>query len=251
MLSDALNSFMDIVSYSVVFISVRIHQREPDDDHQFGHRRAEPLAGLLIAIFSTLLGANLIKDTFLSLFSPYQSRTFTPLAVGALLFSMAVKAFLAFAYRAEARRSRSTALYASFVDSRNDVVASAVALGGYWLGDPWDALAAGLIGLSILYSGVWVGLENLDYLMGKAPEASFFASIESEAMAVPGVLGLHDVRAHYVGDTVHVQVHIEVDGRLTTRESHAIATRVTRRLEALETVQSAFVHVDPVPLEEE
>lgn len=249
-ISDALNSLFDIFTYTAMHISVRIQNRQPDDDHHFGHRRAEPLAGLLIAIFAGILGATLLKDALVSLFLPPQPIVFSLMPVVVLLFSIAVKSVLAWLYRGEARSARSPALHAGYIDSRNDVTASTVALIGFWIGGTFDSIAAGIIGGWILYSGVRVGLENIGYLMGKAPSTDVLTTLHREAASVQGVLGAHDLRAHYVGDRVHVEIHIEVDERLSARQAHDIAVIVQYRLERVHSVQTAFVHVDPVPTKE-
>lgn len=246
-MSDALNSLFDIASYTAMYVSVRVQDRQPDYDHHFGHRRAEPVAGLLIAIFAAILGATLLKDAVLSLFVEPPPITATPLAAFALLLSIAVKGSLAVFYKRAARDNESPALQAGYVDSRNDVAASGVALAGYWLSGSLDSLAGAVIGIWILLSGVRIGLHNLGFLMGKAPNVDILNRFHTEARAVPHVLGSHDVRAHYVGDRLHVEIHIEVPETLSLREAHDVAVAVQRRLESLEDVQSAFVHIDPVP----
>lgn len=245
--SDALNSLLDIAAYTAVFLSVRIQEKQPDDDHHFGHRRAEPLAGFLIATFAGVLGANLIKDAILSLLGPAEPVTAVPIATWILLFSIVSKIVLAELYRRQSKGGASAALHAGHVDSRNDVLASGVALIGFWLGRPADELAALVIGSWILYTGVKIGLENLGYLMGEAPGDAVMESIMGEALRVDGVLGFNDLRAHYVGDRVHVEIHIEVADTLSVRAAHDIGVKVRRRIQALPDVQIAFVHVDPVP----
>lgn len=244
-LSDALNAFLDVLTYSVAYVSIRVHDRQPDEDHPFGHRRAEPLAGMLFAVFASALGATVVRDAVGSVFQPAELRQ-DPLSAGLLVLGIALKSAMAAWYRRGARSTGSPILRASFVDSRNDVLASVVALAGFGLGGYWDAAAALAIGCWIVGSGVRVGLENAGYLMGKAPSKDVQAAILAAAEAVPGVRGLHDLRAHYVGDRVHVELHVELDKNLSLAEAHAIGDRVRRTLEEMELVQEAFIHIDPV-----
>lgn len=245
-ISDALNSLLDIVTYTAVFISVRIQERQPDADHHFGHRRAEPLAGLLVAIFATILGSTLIKDAIVSLFVEPHTPEFSLSPVVILLLSIGTKMVLAKRYAEESRNTGSPAMYASYIDSRNDVLASSIALVGFVIGRPIDDIAALLIGMWIIYSGGRIGMENLGYLMGVAPSDELLLEIRKTAAATPAVLGLNELRAHYVGDKLHVEIHIELDDTLSLREAHDIGVDVQSRLEALPEVQSAFVHIDPV-----
>jgi len=244
-LSDALNGFLDVLTYSVAFVSMRVHEQHPDEDHPFGHRRAEPLAGLLFAVFASALGATVLRDALRSLFRPGAIED-DPVTIGLVLTGIAVKGAMAAWFYLGAKRTGSPALRAGFVDSRNDVLTSSLALAGFRAGGRFDGIAALAIGAWIIVSGIRVGLENVGYLMGAAPSQAVQREILAAAQAVPGVRGIHDVRAHYVGDRVHVQLHVELDKDLTLAEAHAIGDEVRQAVEAIELVQKAFIHLDPV-----
>jgi divalent metal cation (Fe/Co/Zn/Cd) transporter len=63
---------------------------------------------------------------------------------------------------------------------------------------------------------------------------------------VPGVLALNDVYAHYVGTTVEIEVHVNVDRRLNIEEAHAIGKKVQGAIEGMEEISRAFIHIDPL-----
>jgi len=65
-------------------------------------------------------------------------------------------------------------------------------------------------------------------------------------MGIRGVIGYNDLRAHYVGDVIHVELHIEVDEQLSVRDAHDIGITVRDKLEALPSIQKAFIHIDPI-----
>lgn len=244
-LSDALNAFLDVVTYTAVYVCIRIQDRAADDNHPFGHRRAEPLAGLLVAVFASVLGATIVRDAFMGLFQPSAVHV-DPFSFGLLLISLVVKGAMTVWYRRGWRITQSPALRASYVDSRNDVLTSAVAIYGFLAGGQSDDLAALAIGGWIVYSGIRVGLENIGYLMGEAPPPSAEEEFRTRARTVSGVVGLNDLRAHYVGDKVHVELHIEVPKEYTLQAAHDIGVEVKRRLESLPIVHKAFIHIDPV-----
>ncbi len=244
-LSDALNSFLDIFSYTAIHISVRLHDTQADKNHPFGHRRAEPIAGLVIAIFAGILGASIIKDSFLGIFEEH-SVFLNNTSIGIMIFAIVSKIVIAFLYKISARKYSSPALDASFVDSRNDVFASSLAIVGMVFGGYWDHIAGLLIGIWIIYSGASLGYKNLKYLMGHIPPQEIIDSIEKEAMGIRGVIGYNDLRAHYVGDVIHVELHIEVDEQLSVRDAHDIGITVRDKLEALPSIQKAFIHIDPI-----
>ncbi|MDQ1329565.1 MAG: Cation transporter [Candidatus Poribacteria bacterium] len=237
-LSDALNSFLDIFSYSAIYISVRFNDMQADKNHPYGHRRAEPIAGFIIAILAAILGGSIIKDSFLGIFQDHVVLR-NKIATGIMIFAIASKIIIAAFYRISAKKYNSPALDASYVDSRNDVLASSIAILGMLVGGYYDHIAGLLIGIWIIYSGASLGYKNLKYLMGHTPPKEIIAAITKESMQIPGVIGFNDLRAHYVGDVVHVELHIEVDDKLSIRDAHDIGIIVRDRLEALTPIQKA------------
>jgi cation diffusion facilitator family transporter len=248
-ISDSINSVTDIVASTIVFISIRSSHREPDAVHPFGHKRAQPIAGLVVAIFTGIVGFEIITQSLGRLFSAAQiQKGFLPIIL--LVFVMVVKLGMFLFARFTARRTASTALMASAMDHRNDVLISAaviVGVGASNLGYPvFDPLAAIAVGLWIIWAGFRIGRDNIKYLMGEAPPEHLVDTILARARAVPGVLGLNEVTAHYVGTSVEIEVHIDVDNRLSVTEAHDIATLVRDEIEGMEEVSRAFIHVDPM-----
>ena len=89
-------------------------------------------------------------------------------------------------------------------------------------------------------------MDNIAYLMGQAPEPALMDEIKRAALSEKGVRAIKTVRAHYVGNFIHVEIHVEVDKDLTTLESHAIGEEVERGIESIASIEKAFVHIDPV-----
>ncbi|MFQ5328835.1 MAG: cation diffusion facilitator family transporter [Thermodesulfobacteriota bacterium] len=249
LLSDAFNSLTDIVTSIAIFICVRISDQEADEGHPFGHTRAEPIAGLIVAILAGILGFEIIRASIERLI------TRQTLNIGALTLlipavTMVVKLFMARYFKRVGKELRSPAIKASAVDSINDVylaLATLIGIVGAALGYRFlDPIAGLVISGWIIYSGYNIGVENIDYLMGKAPESELMESIKSAALSVEGVQSLNDVRAHYVGNFIHVEIHIEVDKNLSTFDSHAIGENAAKAIEQLEAIEKAFIHIDPI-----
>ena len=97
-----------------------------------------------------------------------------------------------------------------------------------------------------LLPGYKIGKDNIKFLIGTAPSDELMKIIKKTSLSIRGVKGVHDVKAHYVGVLLHIEVHISVDKRLTLSKAHAIGKDVSRELERLEEVDRAFVHIDPV-----
>jgi cation diffusion facilitator family transporter len=118
---------------------------------------------------------------------------------------------------------------------------------GVQLGFTYIDGAAGIaIALFIFNSGYKIAKENIDYLMGKSADEKLILEIANKAMKIKGVKGFNDLRTYYMGDKIHVEIHIEVDKDLPTGESHDIGNDVKIVLEKIEGIQKAFIHIDPV-----
>jgi cation diffusion facilitator family transporter len=112
-----------------------------------------------------------------------------------------------------------------------------------------DGIAGIVVAMFIFKTGFEVGKENIDYLMGKSADTKFIHKVTRKARKVDGVIGLNDIRSHYVGDKFHIEIHIDVDKNASTKLSHDIGKEVQRTLEAMEEIQKVFVHIDPVEIE--
>ncbi len=249
LISDALNSFTDIVSSIAVFVCVRISSKQADEGHPFGHSRAEPVAGLIVAILAGILGFELIRSSFERLLTKPQVSV-TSFIVIVPVVTIIVKLIMSWYFKRIARAVHSSAIMASSVDSFMDVFVSFAALigilgvaFGYPILDPAAGFA---ISLWIIYTGYKIGVENIDYLMGRAPAPELMEEIKAAAMSVENVKGLNTVRAHYVGNFIHVEIHIEVDKDMTTGESHSVSDAVEISLDKIEAIDRSFVHIDPV-----
>lgn len=247
-ISDSLNSFTDIIASLIVHHSVRISYKQPDKDHQFGHKRAQPIAGLIVAIFTCIVGFQVILAAITRLINGEAIKPgLLPLYVMAAV--MVIKLGMHIYAKAVAKKTKSTAIMASATDHRNDVlIAFTVLIGvfasehGYPIFDPIVAL---VIGCWIIKAGYNIGRDNLKYLMGEAPSKELFDKIEKEAKSVKGVIGLNDVRAHYVGTAIEVEVHIYVDRKMNIEKAHDIGKAVQKKLESMEDISRAFIHIDP------
>ena len=248
LISDALNSFTDIISSIAVFICVRISNKAADEGHPFGHSRAEPIAGIVVAILAGILGFEMIRSSVGRFFHSGEVLTGS-FILAVPLITVAVKLMMAWYFKKTGEAIHSPAIMASYVDSLCDVfvsVAALIGIIGVRLGYPLLDPAAGLvISLWIIYTGYKIGLENIDYLMGKAPDSSMMEEIKSAALGVDKVKKTGIIRAHYVGNFIHVEIHIMVDRELTTLVSHAIGEEVAKKIEAIEAIEKTFVHIDP------
>lgn len=247
-LSDAFNSFLDILSYFLAFLLIRIARKAPDREHPFGHRRAEPISALIIAIFTGILAFEILRAAADNILFGEPLLTVSPLVFGIVVVSIIVKIASYFYLRSNAKKSMSSTLEALALDSRNDVFASSIVLlgvAGAHLGFPiLDDVAALFIAAYVLHSGYCIARKNLDYLMGASPDSAIVKRIAESAKSVEGVVGLTSIRAHYVGDRVHAEVSVLLDKKTKAPKTHEIGVNVQKAVEKIEIVEHAFIHID-------
>jgi len=249
LISDTLNSFADILASVGIHIAVRIGGKQADDNHPFGHGRVEPLSGVVVAIFTGILGFEVLRSGIMAILY-YREVNNIPWVVGILGVTIVVKLFMTVYFFRASRRFRSPGLKATAVDSRNDVLISGIALAGVfgtWANVHWlEGVAAVIISGFIFYSAFTLGKENIDFLVGRAPPQEMLDEISEVVMSEPGVRGINRILAHYVGNRVHIEIHIALEGSLMLSKAHDMGVVVQRLVESLPDVDRAFIHVDPV-----
>jgi cation diffusion facilitator family transporter len=249
LISEAVNSFTDIISSIAIKFSVMISSQKPDSKHQFGHTAAQPIATFIVAILAGVLGLNIVQESIKRIITPPEIKvTFWVYSV--LGITIITKILMNRYQRYIGKKYNSPAVRAQAVDSINDVLASLIALFGILgvqIGYPRiDGVGGFLVAFFIFRSGYEIAKENIDYLMHKSADENLIIEIVSRTLKIKGVEGFNDLRSHYVGDKFHVEIHIEVNKSATTQESHDIGKQVQYSIEALPEVQKAFVHIDPV-----
>lgn len=248
--AEALHTLSDIFISGFLFAALLISRKKADETHMFGYGRAQFVAALVAAIlFITFTSFELYREAIPRLFQPVESEYQNlELVFGVIIVSMLIAA--APLVKLVRQKSRGAAAKAQLTELVNDELGLLAALlgtlfilWGYPIADP---LAAILVATIIAYNAIKLFRENTSYLLGRSPGEEYLAEVESLARSVPGVLGLHDLRAEYIGpDVVHAGMHIEVARDTPVQEADRIAHEVEARVH--ENIESGYcvVHVDP------
>ncbi|WP_255197249.1 cation diffusion facilitator family transporter [Halorarius litoreus] len=252
--SEAVNSLADAAYSIIVLAGLYLTTQPPDFEHPHGHERIEPFVSLVVALGIFAAGGAILYNAGTTLLSGDVTVARGPVA-GVVLGAAALVKFGLYRYVLDiADQYRSPALTATAVDNRNDILTAGAALVGVvgaQLGAPLlDPLAAGVVAVAVVYTGVDIVRDNVSYLVGAAPPEDLRKEIIRRALEHPDVQGAHDVIAHYVGPEIDVSLHIEVEGEKTLNEAHAIETAVMNSIRELPEVDDVFVHVDPKELGE-
>jgi cation diffusion facilitator family transporter len=251
--SDGLESAGDVFASGFVLLGLTLAARPADQNHPYGHGRAEILTGLLIGLALTAGGALISYDSLRRLGQPR-----LPLAayvVWPVIASLLAKTALALVKFRYGRRLHSAALTADAWHSATDTISAVAALiaVGLTLSDPVrffeaDRYGGFVVGLIVASLGVRVARETALQLMDTMPDDRLMKQIRAAASTVPGVRGVEKCFARKTGLRYHVDLHLEVDPEMTVRQSHEIANKVRFRIrEQLDWVADVLVHVEPAP----
>ncbi|RQG98779.1 cation diffusion facilitator family transporter [Natrarchaeobius oligotrophus] len=248
LLADAAHSIADLVASVVVLVWGRSALEEPDATHPHGHDRIEPLTALFVGAIIVLLGLNLLYESVQGVRHGVEV-TFSPLLLGALAFAI-VDMYLVYRYTEYVNETlESTALEALATDCLNDIftsLAAVVGVVGVLLGQSLlDPIAGGLVSILVVYQGVEIARENVDYLVGAAPGTEKREQITDALRSHPDVEGVHDLTVFYDGTVLEVEVHVEVDGDMPFRQAHDVESDLVASLRRIDDVGDAHVHLDP------
>jgi cation diffusion facilitator family transporter len=249
LISEAVNSFTDIVSSVAIRYSVKISHLQADEDHQFGHGAAQPIATFIVSVLAWVLGISIVRESIIRLID--QPKIKIDFYVYSVLFITILMKIIMNRYQLHiGKKYDSPAVRAQAVDSINDVMASSIAVAGV-LGAHYgyaqiDSIGGIAVAFFIFRSGYEIAKENINYLMGRAADKQLVGQMINSAHNVDGVKGINDLRSYYVGDKFHVEIHIEVDKNISTEASHDIGKNVEYAVGKLQSIQKVFVHIDPV-----
>lgn len=252
LIADAVESLADVFSSLMVWLGIRWAAEPPDEDHPYGHGKAEGLAALVVAAF--LLGAAIwiAVHAVREIMTPHR----VPAAWTLLLLAGIVAVKWGFSRRMHAvgTEAGSRALQAEAWHHVSDALTSGAAfvgiliavIGGpaYAAADDWAALAAcGVVG----FNGFLIGRRAVGEMMDLAVSPELEREVRRVAGAVGGVRGLEKCRVRKSGLSHLVDIHVEVDGDLSVRAGHDIAGAVKQALLADATlhVTDVLVHIEP------
>lgn len=246
-LAQAADSLLDVFTAGVLAVAIRVASLPRDENHPFGHSRAEPVGALVAAVIAGVLAIEVSRSAIGAILTGSTPNLEWPLAA---LFGgkIAFKGTIALLGWRMLKGGAGPGVAALTVDARNDVLINSVALAGFFGARAgWPQLDAWLAFPTVLWIG-WSGwrlaADNIRLLMGEAPPIGRQNALIALARGCAGVKDVPSLRAQHMGTRLHVHIEVAVDEALTIRQSHDIGEAVRERLEAEPDVGHVTVHID-------
>lgn len=246
-----LDSVMDVIASLINFVAVRAASRPADEDHAYGHGKAESLAGLVQTLVIAASGIYLITEAVNRLMYPRPLRS-EWIGIGTMLVAIAVSISLMIRLRRVARETESPALRSDAMHYVTDIYTNAGALlallivvvTGRTIADPIISI---LIAIYILRSAVYVSRESIDVLMDRRlpPDVDEQIAEIVSRYHDQGVLGFHDLRTRRSGAQKFIDLHLEVERDKRLEEAHAVTVKVLRAIEKEIPRAHVHIHTDP------
>ena len=251
LIADGIESTLDIFGSLVIWAGLKLAARPPDDDHPYGHGKAEALASIAVALTVIAAAVGLAVQSVREILTPHHAPA--PFTLIVLVAVVIVKETLFRKVLHTGDAIGSTAVKADAWHHRSDAITSVAAfigiaialLGGpgWEPADDWAALfACGLIG----FNGGRLLLPALQEALDAAPPRRFAENVRAIAAAVPGVLEIDQCRVRKMGLDLYVDLHVGVNAEISVREGHRIAHEVKDAIRAaIPEVADVLVHVEP------
>lgn len=254
LLSSLIDSLLDLAASVVNMLAIRQALVPADDEHRFGHGKAEPLAGLAQAAFIAGSAVLLFFEAARRLADP---QPIANTGAGLLVMAASIVATLALVtfQRHVIRQTGSVAVGADSLHYQSDLLLNGsiivALLASRWFDVPWLDPVFGIgIGLYILWSAGQIIRLAIVQLMDRELPDEDRARIRDIATAHPEVMAVHDLRSRASGPQIFIQLHLELDGAMPLRRAHAIADAVEAAIRAAFPHAEIIIHQDPAGLEQ-
>lgn len=253
LVADALESFSDVIGSIFVWFGLRYASRPPDEEHPFGHGRAEPLVTFAVVGLLLCTAVYIIYQSIINIITPHQlPATYTLFVLSGVII---VKELMYRWVSIKSKSTNSTALKADAQHHRSDAITSlaaffgilfALLLGpGYEAADDWAALVAACV---IIYNSYLIFKPAWGEIMDEQNHSELITKIKDLAMSIRGVVDTEKCYVRKAGINYLIDLHLEVDGEISVFEGHEIAHRVEDLLKSSSLgIIYVSMHVEPAP----
>lgn len=251
LIADAIESTTDIFSSLLVLFGIKYSNRPADDNHPYGHGRAEPLITFLVVGFLITSATIIAYESIVNIQTPHElPKSWTLFVLGAIII------WKEYSFRVVMRRSKETnssSLKADAWHHRSDAITSVAAftgisialfLGkGYEAADDWAALFASVF---ILYNSYLIFRPALGEIMDEHLYDDLVEEIRNVSHQVDGIIDTEKCFIRKAGMKYHVDLHARVNGEITVKEGHDLSHKLKDTLrEKIPELGHVLIHIEP------
>lgn len=248
LIADAWHTLSDSISSVIVLIGGRISRKPADEDHPFGHGRAEHIAAIIIGVILAIVAFDFLVEA-VKKFGNQEKTVFGTFAWVATIISIVVKETMAqYAFWA-AKKTNSSILKADGWHHRTDALSSVIILIGIAFGSFFwwtDAVLSFIVALMIGYASYEILSKDMTSLLGESPSEKLLLSIRNTAQAAcTQPIYLHHIHIHNYGQHTELSCHIKLPPEMPLNDAHEICTRVEEAI-LKEFGYKSTIHPEPI-----
>ena len=249
MSADGFASLADGLSNVIAIVGVYLASKPEDEDHQYGHGKIEIITGLIIGLFLLYAGFNVVMEAIGKIKNPVDINI-SPLSLLVMLFTLVINIIVAYYEYKKGNELNSPILIADSLHTKSDIfvtVGVIIALILIRLGMPYvlDPVASFVVSLMIFYAAYNVFKENINILI----DVKIVDDKEVKNLVMteyPFVKEMHKIRSRGTKNNVFMDMHIQVDPKMTVEESHRLMHNIERTIQKnIEENAHVIIHIEP------
>jgi cation diffusion facilitator family transporter len=254
LIADGMESALDVAGSFIIWGGLKFAARPPDETHPYGHGKAEPIAAVIVAFGVLVAALGLAVQSVREILVPHHGPA--PFTLVILIVVIVVKEILFRYANRIGRHAESTAIQTDAWHHRSDALTSAAAFVGISIAliggerwqsaDDWAAIFACVV---IAANGIRLLRPAVYEIMDTAPRGQIVDLVAEAATSVPGVVRIDKNLVRKMGLSFYVDLHVQVDGKISVREGHYIAHAVKRAIQERDArIADVLVHIEPAEM---
>lgn len=250
LIADAVHSIADLISDFVVYIAILFGSREADENHQYGHRRYETIASMIVGFLIIATGLGLGWEFIQRI---QESDTWANPGRTALIVAgvslIAKEILYQYTHKAGVRHNHQL-IQANAIHHRTDALSSLVVFAGLLVSElgysVGDLAAALIVAFMLTRIGMKIVYESLLEISEAGVDSDTYILMESTIRDTDGVVDMHLLRTKTIGGEIYAETHAQVNPYLSVTQGHEIAHRIIKRVEnVVPALKELTVHIDP------
>lgn len=256
LIADALHSTTDIIGSIVILFAVKIANKPPDEEHPYGHGKAENIASIIVALLLIVVGAEISISSIKMFFGDVPNAPGT-IAIYILIASIIIKELLFYYKHWLGKKYNSAALVSEAWHHRSDSLSSLAALSGVGLAILGayleidvliygDAIAGIIVSIIVIKVGYDLAKDSANVVLEQVLDKKDIVKYENTIKQVEGVIDINELLARTHGSYVVIDIKISVNPNITVKQGHDIASHAkSSLLQHHQEVEDVFVHINP------
>ncbi len=247
-MADAWHTLSDSLSSVIVLVGAKFSAKSPDEEHPFGHGRAELIASIIIGVLLAMVAFNFLVESINKLYHQ-ESASFNTLAVIIFLVSVVIKEGTAQFSIRMGKKYKSKSLIADGWHHRSDAIASAMIVAGIYAGRYFwwvDGVLGIIVALLIFYATFDILKQSINPLIGEKPDEETTQSLRLITDRIVGSdCDIHHVHIHRYGSNTEITFHIQFQYEITFEAAHLKVTELEKAMRD-ELAIEATIHYEPI-----